>query len=373
MNNVGIILMAGCSKRANLPYNKVFYQYLGKQLYEHSLIAFLDAPSIDKIILVINQADEEKIKADLLELDEDKVTYIIGGATRTESVKKALLVIDSNKVVIHDAARPLITPDDIERTITDLDTYDATTFYHDVIDTIKLVDDQIVTLDRSKLLAVTTPQGFNKSLFPVLLTNQNDYLDDISIIEKDQNVKIGFLFESHANPKFTKEIDFFCPDYLVGQSYDFHQLVPNRKLILAGIEFEYPLGLLGHSDADVVYHAVTEAIIGALGLGDIGDLFPDNDPKYKDISSSYFLQKARCYLLNAGYTVKNLDVIIYIEEPKLKEHKRKMAENIANTLCISPSVVNVKATTMEKKGPIGSKEGIASEAIVLLEKTNKQK
>ena len=127
--------------------------------------------------------------------------------------------------------------------------------------------------------------------------------------------------EAHDNKKFTNPSDFENPDYLIGHSLDFHPLVDNRPLILGGVKFDYPKGLYGHSDADVVYHAVTEAIIGALQMGDIGTLFPDNDDKYLNIDSSYFLKYMKNILKEKTYEVNNLDVIIYLEEPNLKKYK----------------------------------------------------
>ena len=154
--------------------------------------------------------------------------------------------------------------------------------------------------------------------------------------------------------------------YKVGHSFDFHTVVKNRKLILGGVKFDTDFGLLGHSDADVVYHAVTEAILGALSLGDIGTHFPDTDSKYLNMDSSYFVKEAVKLLEKENYTIENIDIIIYLEEPNLKNYKVQMAKNIKQLT--NASYVNVKATTLEKKGPIGAKEGIASEAVILIKK-----
>ena len=149
-------------------------------------------------------------------------------------------------------------------------------------------------------------------------------------------------------------------------SFDFHQVAKNRDLILGGVKFDTDFGLLGHSDADVVYHAVTEAILGALSLGDIGTHFPDTDSKYLNMDSSYFVKEAVKLLNKENYSIENIDVIIYLEEPNLKNYKVQMAKNIKQLT--NASYVNVKATTLEKKGPIGAKEGIASEAVILIKK-----
>jgi 2-C-methyl-D-erythritol 2,4-cyclodiphosphate synthase len=142
--------------------------------------------------------------------------------------------------------------------------------------------------------------------------------------------------------------------------------VVNRDLFLGGVRIDYPLGLLGHSDADVVLHAVAESIIGALGLGDLGTHFPDSDPQYHLKESSFFVIEAMNMAKKAGYAVNNIDILIYIEKPHLKDYKPKMRSNIARLLEVDESLVNVKAATMEKKGIIGEGVGIAAEAVVLL-------
>lgn len=154
--------------------------------------------------------------------------------------------------------------------------------------------------------------------------------------------------------------------YRIGHSHDTHKLVPNRKLILGGIEIPHHLGLLGHSDADVVLHAVTESIIGALGLGDIGMHFSDTDSQYENIASDYFLKEVIKIMINKGYTVNNIDITIYLELPNLKIYKNKMQVNLAKLLNIDKSLVNIKATRGEGLGFIGRQEGISSEAVVLL-------
>lgn len=153
----------------------------------------------------------------------------------------------------------------------------------------------------------------------------------------------------------------------IGQSTDIHQLVSGRKLILGGVEIPHPFGLKGHSDADVLLHAVIEAIIGAMGLGDIGTHFPDNDDKYLNISSMVLLEKTEEMMRENGYEIINVDSLVILEEPRLKNYIPMMRENIARVLKCDVSQVNVKATTSEKMGFIGHKEGVLAQAVVLLE------
>ncbi len=154
--------------------------------------------------------------------------------------------------------------------------------------------------------------------------------------------------------------------YRIGQSTDIHQLVENRKLILGGVEIPYHLGLKGHSDADVLLHAIAEAILGALGLNDLGTMFPDNDDKYKGISSLILLKQVYDVMDEKGYKINNIDSLVIIEKPKLREYIDKMKSNIANALNTSVENVNVKATCSEKIGFIGRGEGAAAQAVVML-------
>lgn len=152
----------------------------------------------------------------------------------------------------------------------------------------------------------------------------------------------------------------------IGHSYDIHRLGENRKLILAGVEIDYHLGLVGHSDADVVYHVVAESMLGALALGDSGTHFPDNDDRFKGIDSSILLTDVYNRVKKEGYSINNIDITVHCEAPKLRKHIDMMQRNIAELLETEVENVNVKATTGEKMGVIGRNEGIAAEAVVLL-------
>ncbi|NLD27000.1 MAG: 2-C-methyl-D-erythritol 2,4-cyclodiphosphate synthase, partial [Acholeplasmataceae bacterium] len=155
-------------------------------------------------------------------------------------------------------------------------------------------------------------------------------------------------------------------DYRIGHSHDTHRLGKNRKLILGGVEIDYPLGLIGHSDADCVLHVVSEAIIGALGLGDLGTHFPDTDPRYRDIASFYFVQEAKRMLLENNYQLVNLDLTVYLEKPILSPYLPLMRKNIAQLLEVAENRINLKATRGEGLGFIGRGEGISAECVVLI-------
>ncbi len=158
------------------------------------------------------------------------------------------------------------------------------------------------------------------------------------------------------------------PEYKIGSGYDVHKLVQNRKLIIGGVHIEYHQGLEGHSDADVLLHAVCDAILGAVGLGDIGEHFPDTDPEFKGISSMILLEKCGALMKDQGYEVSNMDCIVFAQAPKISPYKRTMEQNIAGGLNLSSTLVNIKATTTEKLGFIGKKEGIAAQCTLLVKK-----
>ncbi|NOX34867.1 MAG: 2-C-methyl-D-erythritol 2,4-cyclodiphosphate synthase [Deltaproteobacteria bacterium] len=162
------------------------------------------------------------------------------------------------------------------------------------------------------------------------------------------------------------------PGFKIGSGYDVHRLVPGRKLIIGGVNISFDRGLMGHSDADVLIHAVCDAILGAVGLGDIGDHFPDTDPGYKGISSMVLLEECGALMEKQGYGIVNMDCIVFAQAPKISPHKKKIKENIAGVLNIDSNLVNVKATTTEKLGFIGKEHGICAQCTILV-KTIPQK
>ncbi len=370
-----ILLMAGASTRFASNIKKPFYEINHKPLFLYSLDVLINHPSINHIYIVYALEDfallEDIISANY---DTNQISLVEGGLTRLESVQNALKLVDSDVVIIHDAARPLIQKVDLDNLLSSSLTFSCGSMYHDIYDTIKMVDTSITTIDRNKLKAVSTPQFFVKKLYQKILEMdpKTPITDEIMLFEKDYMV--AFVKESRPNLKVTTQDDLKIVEYYldsnkvykIGHSLDFHPFKKAEALILGGVKIPYIYGLKGHSDADALYHAITEAIIGALGLGDIGTWFPDNDDKYLKKASSYFVKEAVQKAQSLGYIVVNIDTIIYIQKPSLKPYKTQMAQNIkALTNC---SYVNVKATTMEKKGVIGNSEGIACEAVVLMQK-----
>lgn len=368
-----LLLMAGSGTRTSLKYNKIKFMIKGKPIYQYSLEKFLSIKECNKIILVVKKEEYN----DFTHLQNEKIKVVIGGETRFESVYNGAMEAKENIVLIHDAARPNIKINNI------LDVYYKTLESKcaclgvKVKDCIRDVKESSYTLERSTLWQIQTPQGVERNLLIKGLENKHftNYYDDCEVLEKNFGIKCEIVNGDYTNIKATTDEDLEYLEFLmnknnllykIGHSQDTHRLVKGRKLILGGVDIPFELGLLGHSDADVVYHAVVESVIGALGKGDIGKFFPDNNPKYKDMDSSYFMNEIFKVMDEEGYKVNNIDVSIYIEKPILKDYKPLMEKNIAKLLNTDVNNVNVKATRGEGLGYIGNMEGITAECVCLL-------
>ena len=375
MNNYqAILLMAGSGQRFNDSQNKALIKVANDYLFNHSLKVFIKDTKCEKIYLVVNNNDLEEVRKII---ENEKVEVIIGGSTRLESVKNALKYV-TNQVLIHDAARPILNQEDIDLMLNELEKYDAVTYYEKCIDTYRINEDgKIKNIDRNKMYKIVTPQGYKQTTFNKILSSIDSpqFTDEISIL-LNCDYKISHLEALHSMPKLTykQDLDYINfllekdKQYLIGHSFDFHPFVDGEGINLGGVFIPFTKRLKGWSDGDALIHAVAESIIGALALGDIGKLYPDNDPKYKGICSKYFLEDVKKILDEKSYEIVNLDTIVYLEKPNLKNYKLDMAKEMASLLGINHYQVNVKATTTEQKGLVGKGEGIGAEAIVLLKK-----
>ena len=368
-----LLLMAGSGTRTSLNYNKIEYKINGKPLYQYSLEKFLSLKECNKVILVVKE-DEFKKYVNLI---NDRIDIVIGGDTRFNSVLNGAKKATQDIILIHDAARPNVKLENIIELYNQSLNHKACCLAVKVKDCIRNVDKESYTLERSNLWQIQTPQAVNRKLLIEGLENKkfSNYYDDCEVLEKNYNIKCHIVEGDYKNIKVTTNEDLKYMEFLMGQdnivykighSKDTHRLVEGRKLILGGVDIPFHLGLLGHSDADVVYHAIVESIIGAMGLGDIGKLFPDNDEKYKDVASSYFMEEIYIKMVNDCYEINNLDVTIYIEKPILKDYKPIMEKNISMLLHTEESKINVKATRGEGLGYIGNMEGISAESVCML-------
>ena len=381
-----VLLCAGSGTRTKLNYNKILYKIMGKPLYQYSLDLLLNIKEVNKIILVVSKQDFDYFKNII---NDDRIKIIIGGDERWDSVYNGLLNCDSDICIIHDGARPFIKEEYVLDVYNNAKVYNASTVGVKVKDTIKVVDKDLIidTLDRSKLYQVQTPQAVNRKMMLDGLKRLKDdninIYDDVMVFEKIYNEYPRIVYSDYDNIKITTEEDLEYANFLMhkklgkemnmnyyrlGHSNDIHRLVEGRKLILGGIEIDYPKGLLGHSDGDAVLHAVSEAILGALGLGDIGMHFPDTDDKYLNMDSSYFVLETYKKMTEMGYIINNIDIIIFLEKPNMSKYKALIKENIATLLHTNKENVNVKATRKEGLGFIGRGEAIEAECVVMLKR-----
>lgn len=374
-----VLLTAGRSERFAGGVNKVFYMLGKKRVIDYSLELFTTDKDCKEVIIVYNNDNEENINLLKKEYQGSNLKFVIGGDSRSASVLNGLKACDEKYVLIHDGARPVITMNIIENVKKELEKYDAVAPAVKCTDTIKSLDNEkIKTLDRSKLYQMQTPQGVKRDLLIESLTKSIDesFYDDLQAIEK-VNGKVCIVQGDKKNIKLTTKEDLQLikyylnlnkPVFRIGSSSDIHAFCDNKDLFLGCVKIDYDKGLLAHSDGDCLVHAIVEAIIGALGLGDIGKHFPDKDPKYKNINSSYFLEKVRDLLNNEGYSIVNIDSLVLIEEPMLGRYIDEMKERIAYYLQIDKTQINIKATRGEKLGFVGKKKGVEARASVLIEK-----
>ena len=365
MTKVSLILAcAGKGTRAGFKENKIFQIINGKTVLENSLAPFLASENINEIIITASRQDFDKIKS----LAPRSAKIVIGGTTRTQSIKNALDLVSNEIVLIHDGARCFVTTSLIDDVIDSVKNFGSGIPVLESTNTLAVVENGFISdvLGKDGIYSIQTPQGFltNEILRAYDKVGDKIYPDDSSIYAK-------FIKPPHTvkgcakNVKLTYKEDF-KQDIRIGTGFDCHKLVDNRKLILGGIEIPSDKGLLGHSDADVLLHAIMDAILSALSLRDIGYHFSDKDSRYKDISSVVLLEKVLVMMKEKGYKIKNLSAVIMAEKPKLINHIPAITENPASLLDIDSDDVGITATTLEGLGFVGREEGICVKADILL-------
>lgn len=385
-NIAAIVPAAGRGKRMGGQGNKLLLELAGTPILVFTLKTLELCPLIKEIIIPAARVDILTIKKLMEEYNLKKVTAVVeGGAERQESVYRALqsLSPEVDSVIVHDGARPLLTLDDLNRFLEKTADSEAAVMAVPLKDTVKKVDTQgqvMETPPREQLRAIQTPQIFNRNLLEKVhkLAFEQQYLatDDASLFEW-QGLPVRVVEGSYENIKVTTPEDMLwaesilhrrreVPQMKMGLGYDVHALVEGRTLILGGVEIPHDKGLLGHSDADVLTHAVMDAILGACALGDIGKHFPDSDARYKGISSLALLAEVVKLAQGEGYRLGNLDSIIVAQKPKVLPYIAQMRRNLAEILNASPDCISIKATTTEYLGFEGREEGISSQAIVCL-------
>ena len=380
-----VLVAAGSSTR--MGFDKLSFD-LGRETVLHrSIRAFEQCPDVTEIVLVAgkNRAFVEQQAADCAK----PVRIVPGGATRAESAKNGVLAAAGEIVAVHDAARPFVSQAVIAAALAAAARCGAAAPAVPVKDTIKqaargdgktVPDNCLVknTPDRSTLYAVQTPQCFDRAAYLAALEELDEekarlVTDDCSLFELTGR-PVQLTQGDYANLKITTREDLPRPEQKeehkmrIGHGYDVHRLVEDRKLILGGVEIPFEKGLLGHSDADVLTHAVMDAVLGAAALGDIGQHFPDNDPAYAGADSLKLAGHVAQILKEHGYRIENIDATILCQRPKLAPHIPAMRANLAAAFGLPADAVSVKATTEEHLGFTGEGLGIAAHAVALIER-----
>ncbi len=375
-----VVVAGGRGERAGGGIPKQYRTIAGEPMIRPALRAFLDHAAIGVVQPVIGAADEDAFRAATAGLSKLSAP-VRGGATRQASVRAGLEALADRRpalVLIHDAARPFVTPALIERAIAAARATGAAVPGVAVADTVKKIDAASVvteTLDRNRLRIIQTPQAF--AFDPILQAHRRaaaagleDFTDDAALAEwAGQHVSV---FEGDSgNVKVTTSDDFAraelaqvaaLADIRIGSGFDVHAFAEGDHVMLGGVRIPHAHGVTGHSDADVALHALVDAILGALADGDIGSYFPPSDPKWKGASSDRFLAFA-CERVRARKgIIANLDVTVVCETPRVSPHRDAMRARIAEIAGISPDRVAVKATTSEKMGFTGRSEGIVAMA-----------
>ena len=370
-----VIAAAGQGKRLGADIPKQFLKIAGEPILVKTVRAFCDNDNVDYVFIVTNEDYIQHCEELSREYNLEKVVSVVeGGKERQDSVYKSLQKIDeispdTELVLVHDAARPFISQETIDSVIEATAGVGAAIACVPVKDSIRQGNsDESHNVDRSNLYNVQTPQGFKKSVlieaYEKAFSDKYYGTDDAGLVER-LGQKIELVMGQYDNIKITTKEDMPM-ESRVGTGFDVHALVEGRPLILGGVDIPFEKGLDGHSDADVLIHALMDALLGAAAMGDIGRHFPDTDPKYKGISSVKLLKHVVELLESESYRIGNVDITVMAQRPKIKSYIDDMTRIIAETMNVGVDKVNIKGTTTERLGFVGREEGIAAQAVCLL-------
>ena len=381
MHVTAIIAAGGVGRRLGASVPKQLLEIGGEPILRRSVAAFLTHPRVTDVIVAL-PASMADSPPDWLR----PARVVRGGESRQASVASAFEAVDASSeiVLVHDAARPFVSPDIISRAIDGAVRHGAAIAAVHVSDTVKRVSAHAATviaetLPRDQMYLAQTPQAFRRAVLQEAIAlgrSGADGTDEASLAERAGHA-VHIVEGDASNMKITTAadleaaqqrygIDRTAADRRIGVGYDLHRLVEGRPLVLGGITVAADRGAQGHSDADAVCHAVTDAILGAARAGDIGQHFPDTDPQWKGASSIALLAHAAALVRSQGWAVENVDVVVVLERPKLGPHRTAMEERLADALGIGPDAISVKAKTNEGVDAVGRGEAIAAHAVALL-------
>ncbi len=366
MSDCFILLSAGKSKRFKSKINKQFITYKNKPLFEHSLKIAQDSKLFKRILVVTNK----KIK----KTKYKSVDVIKGGIERHNSTKNALNYLKNKKiknVYIHDAARPNLSISLLKKLKNNLKKNSAVVPYLNSENSVKYKNNiKINNLNREKVLLTQTPQCFNFSELFHLYKNNKEKITDEASLYLNNNKKIKFVLGDKNNFKITtvEDLKYLKSETYYGIGFDIHRLVKNKKLFLGGVEIPFHSGLKGHSDGDVILHAIIDGLLGAMRKSDIGTLFPSNSNKFKNIRSKNMLTPVIKLLNDNNFSINNIDINLICENPKVSKIRNKIIKSLSTLLSINKNFLNLKGKTVEKLGIIGKEQAIACEVICSLSK-----
>jgi 2-C-methyl-D-erythritol 4-phosphate cytidylyltransferase/2-C-methyl-D-erythritol 2,4-cyclodiphosphate synthase len=370
-----IVVAAGKGLRVGGNVPKQFRHWRGKPLVRHSVEVLLDAGASPLVVVISAdaKADAEAALAGLA-----PIRFVTGGASRQDSVRNGLEALAADvpaRILIHDAARPDLPRAVILRLLAALDTHSGAIPVLPVVDSLAITGSNGVmtgAAPRETLRRVQTPQAFR---FDAILAAHRSWAgttnagDDAQVLAASAG-SVLLVDGDERLKKITFAEDFMTsaamPSFRIGQGYDVHRLETGEELWLCGVQIPHDKGLSGHSDADVALHAITDAVLGAIGDGDIGTHFPPSDPHWRGVRSAQFLIHAVKLARAAGYEIGNVDLTLICEAPKIGPHRSAMRTAVAQIMGTSEGVISIKATTTEKLGFTGRGEGIAAQAIVAL-------
>ena len=363
MRDCFILLSAGKSKRFRSKFNKQFIPYKNKPLFEHSLKTALDSKLFKKVLIVSNK-----------KINFKNIDVIKGGKERHNSTLNALNYLKNKKiknVFIHDAARPNLSINLLKRLKKELKTNNAVVPYIKSENSVKYkIRNKINNLNRDKVFLTQTPQCFNfQELLNLYKINKEKITDEASLYLKN-NRKIKFILGDKKNFKITTlhDLNYLKSEIYYGIGFDIHRLIKSKKLFLGGVKIPFHSGLKGHSDGDVILHAIIDGLLGAMRKGDIGKLFPSNSNKFKNIRSKNMLVPVLNLLNDNNFSINNIDINLICENPKVSKIRNKITKSLSRLLSINRNLINLKGKTVEKLGIIGKEQAIACEVICSLSK-----
>ena len=366
MNNYFVILAAGKSKRFNKKIPKQFFNYRNKEIIDHSIEKSLSSKLFKKILIVPNNLKHLKKKN-----YPKSISIIKGGKERSDSSFKALKYLKRYKpknVFIHDAARPNFSIRLLKNIAKNLKNNKAVVPIINSKDTIKYkTQNQIFNLNRNNLLLTQTPQAFRfKELYKITKNQKNKVTDEATLFINN-DFKIKFIPGEKANNKITYIDDIKTPKTFYGIGFDIHKLVENKKLYLGGVKIPFHSGLEGHSDGDVILHAIIDSILGAVRKKDIGTYFP-NTKKFKNIRSPKMLKPIIIDLNKSKFYINNLDINLICQKPRVSKYRDKIIKSVSKLTGLNKNKINLKGKTVEKLGLIGKEKAIACETIISITK-----